>query len=358
MRYIFLGLTIIFVGLLMFEGYNYYLNLTKTKIEVEGLKSKYFPGSDMNFNVDIVNLSRTDKCFFVDLRIKFKTKFFNFPRTFFILHKGDKITNKYVHSLPKNLTAGNYQIELELKNKTVNSERTLAKRVLSFRVNRRPVKPKPLDGNIKFIALPEEINFGDKLVITTIIENVINRKGKFRINVSLQTPSIEEGVVYKPEILTRIMNINKKSKKLVKFEYQLSEDKPDGEYILTARLFEKGTAKLLSTDETAISIVDQPPEIVFEDIGLSVKKGEQPVYKVRVTDDRGIKSVRYYQRDLKTDRTTSYMMTLISGDNSEGIWSCSVGVDKKTRKFKFYVAAVDTKNQEIRTDEYSIAVLR
>jgi hypothetical protein len=360
MRYIFLGLSIIIAGLLVFGGYNYYLNFTRTKLAVVGLKSEYFPGSNMDFNVNVMNTSRTEKFFLIDSRIRFKTETVNFPKTFFVLSKRGEIASKYTHFLLEDFAAGNYQVEIELKDKTVTGEKTLVKKIVPFKVKKRPVKPPviPLAGNIKFINLPDKINFSGKSAIKILVENIANREGRFYVSIKLVPPRLHGNIVYKPEILSRTLNLNKKSKKSVKFGHKLSKDKPDGKYLLVARLSEAGTSKLLSTKETAVSVIDQPPKIVFKDIGLAAEKEKQGIYKVEVTDDKGVKSVKYYRRNIKNGKITGYPMTLASGNNSEGIWSYSAGVVKKAHRFKFYVAAVDTKNQETKTEEYSIVVLK
>jgi hypothetical protein len=329
-------------------------------LEVDGVKSRYFAGSEMEFDVGVKNLSGTEKCFSVDFKIKSDAKTVDFPKRFFILGEGDRMTNKYVYSFPENFDAGNYKVELELKDKTVDGDTALAKRILPFKVKRKPVKPKILllAGNIKFTGLPKKINFSDRLVIKALVKNTAGRRGKFHVKVKLTPPPVKGNKGREPKILTRMLNLNKKSQESIKFKHRLPKDMPDGKYRLTVQLFEKGATKLLSSDKAVVSVIDRPPEIVFKDIGLSVKKGEQAVYKVRVVDDKGVKSVRYYRHNLKTGYTTSYMMTLTSGNNSKGIWSYSADVVKKTRKFKFYVAAIDTKNQKTKTDEYSVAVLR
>lgn len=358
MRRILLSIIIIVSGLLLLAGYNSYINLPRTEIDIKGLKNGYFEGSEIAFRVNLINLSRVEKCLSFNTRINLGKEKVDFPTTYFIVRKGERITNRYGHMLPEDIAGGTYNVELEFTDRALGGEKLLVRKILPFKVIRRPMKPVvvPLDGNIKLPGLQPEYNFKDKLPIKIMVENIANRAGRFQVNVNIK-PSLSVQGDIKPYTFTEVLNLDGGGKKTLKFELQLSNDKPDGKYIVSAGLSDKDSDRLLSSDRAGFAVVDRPPEIVFEDMGLSVKKGEQALYKVRVSDDKGVKSVKYCRRDLKTGSTTDYMMILSSGDASAGIWTYASGIIKKANRFKFYITAVDSKNQETKTVEYSVSVL-
>ena len=360
MRYIFLGLIIVAAGLAVYLCYDYYVNLPRVEFKVAGVDGKYTAGSNLKYSLNIVNFSRMEKCFVLGSRVKFKNKSVNFPVKYFVLRNGETVTEDYSSYLSEDLPPGNCSVEAELKDKAVNSEKTLERRILPFVLKQKPVEHKiiTLNGTVKFVNLPQEIGFDGNIAIKALIGNTAQRDGKFNVRITIGPLNPGGNIVYEPETFERAVDLNAGAQKTVRVEYELGSNNPDGVYNIKAQLFNGETGELLSGVEDVVFVADNPPKLEFDNAPLFVRRGEQVEYRVRATDDRGVRAVTYYWRDLKENLTTNYMMLLSSGSVTDGIWSYSMGSRKKRNNFKFYITAVDAKSQETKTDEYAVTVVK
>ena len=95
-----------------------------------------------------------------------------------------------------------------------------------------------------------------------------------------------------------------------------------------------------------------PPNI---ELNAMFNKKENKVELIcKVNDDVSVKNVELNLNDLAKNYSTNYALSLMSGNLQNGIWSCSIGLNKKTNKADFYIMAQDSKNQESKTEIYKI----
>jgi hypothetical protein len=364
MRYVLLGLVIVAVGLSAFGLYDYYINLPRAEFKVAGVLGEYMEGNSLKYTWSVVNLSRTEKCFIAGSKIKFRGKTVVFPQSYFMLESGETLSKSYDYAIPESLAPGNSSVEVELRNKTADTEKTLARKIIPFLLKQKPpverkvVPPAPLGGTIKLQDLPAEAGFGGKIAVKALAANTSDRAGRFSVKLSVGPLNAGENGGYIPEKYDKTITLDENAQKIVRVEYKLDSDKPEGAYSVKAQLFDAETSALLSSDEGTVQVADKPPRLEVGGMKLFLKRGEAAEYSVRALDDRGIASVTCFSRDLRMNAATSYMMTLSSGSATDGIWSCFMGLAKKNGDFRFHIEALDSKSQEARTEEYTVTVVK
>jgi hypothetical protein len=367
MKYIFTGLSFIAIVLFIFFCYRFYVGLIKVDLNITGLKKKYKTEETINFNIRIKNLSKTEKCFVVYPKMNISNNKIDFVKTLYILSPNESKTDSYSYNLHNNINNGKSNIQIELKNKTIYSEKLLSEEVIPFEIV-KPPQPQiktsetfienlvPITGELYVINRNPKVNIGENFIIETVVKNTSNRKGKFNIKLNIRNSETDNVLKTMEKRIDLLPGITGKTT----FEYTISKDIVDGEYIITSQLFseEEKTTRLLSSATTVMYVIDQPPNIIFKTFPLMIGKKNEMFCEVSVSDDREVKNVEFIYQDIDKNKTTNYAMNLISGDKSSGIWSVSMNIKKKKGKFKYYVKAVDNKNLESKTTENVVSVIK
>jgi hypothetical protein len=369
--------------------YYFFYGSTHAQLEIQKLRKQYKPGENVCFDLKVTNLSKTEKCFVVESKLKFGNDTVQFPRMLSIISEKQNKKFEYSHNLSTDTLKSDYKLQVQLKSKILDKEHvvssqefnflvvvpvttepeksaTSAVTVSSFSVRKtaavlmKPVK-NDIKAVIKFVNIPETVNYNEILGIHAEITNVSKVDGKLQLKIEL-IPSVPlPGVNTEPEVFVKEVYVLARSSITESFAYKVGRDKADGDYLLTAQLYPYTDNKLgdiVASDNFVTSIIDKPPTVTVINPELSVKKQQQVKYTVEVADDREIKEVVFYYVDTVAGTTTNYYMDLVDGNNMFGVWSYSPLVDKKTTKFDFYIKAVDSKSQESITDTFSVSVVK
>ncbi|MEW6042330.1 MAG: hypothetical protein AB1633_12500, partial [Elusimicrobiota bacterium] len=211
------------------------------------------------------------------------------------------------------------------------------------KVEKKP--PAPLTGNVKFTSLPEEMLYNTTHLALISVENTSDRTAQFSVFFNIAGPSGEQKAFTSPVTLSSAEITT------VQFNFNFSDIDSDGQYFAIAELREYPDNRLIQTDSFVLPLIDQPPVVEFRDIFISPANKHTFEVVSSVEDDRGVSAVYLHYNDLNRNYTTTYNMSLTTGDTKSGLWSHSFIPYKKSKDFRFYIEALDSKNNSSKTDE-------
>ena len=381
---------IIFVLLIV----NYYFFYGKTRVEVDLLKLKkqYVHGDTMYFDVKVTNISKTDKCFIIEPRIISTDNKIIFPKMMSIIPSKQFNIFEFNQLLSANVDRKKCVLELAVKSKLVNNEQVVNEQSYQFviistvteanelkiaadklreqekaqiTVSTKPVisviaKPKKITPNIKFrfIQLPEKLSFNEVFNITGELVNTSEYAGNLLAKIELI--SSEPNAV--PVTLAKEVYITSFSSGIIVFEYKIDGTAQESDYLINGQVYsltkDNNPDKLMAGDNCILALTDKIPQIKILYTDLNVKRKQTAKYEVEVADDRQIKEVLFNYSGQAANDIKSEKMNLVSGDMQKGTWSYSLIIPKKIDKFTFTISAADSKEQTIKTEVFTVNIVK
>jgi len=344
-------LVTIFLFVLFISGGVVYFNYPKVKLSIENLTGRddYFPKDKVNIRVTLSNNALKSNYFTVNM--KSQIKYFT-PAVVYLQSNRSKDMD-YTIEIPAETTPGSYNLEVSVSmpKKTSFLYKNLAHQNILLKVKELPPAPvvkkiEPISGKIKFIYLPDQFIYNKEYTLKASFSNTTDREGSFILSLNISGP---DNALWTSSH-TLILPPGKQEE--TDFQFNTEKSFIDGEYLFNLKLSDAKNGKVLSSDSQIISLVDNPPNI---ELNAMFNKKENKVELIcKVNDDVSVKNVELNLNDLAKNYSTNYALSLMSGNLQNGIWSCSIGLNKKTNKADFYIMAQDSKNQESKTEIYKI----
>jgi|GEM_PF-1406818 len=158
----------------------------------------------------------------------------------------------------------------------------------------------------------------------------------------------------------RIIDLAPGQNAVITFPFQVLKEMPGGQYGCILSIYfwstiEKKALALYNETTYRFRVIDDPPVIKILDLGFSERSGKKARIKVKVTDDRGVTSVRiFYRLPGKTDEQENDMTAV---PEEPDVYIFEPGL-RQEGEFSFYIEAVDTKSQSKRTEKIRVTVIK
>ncbi|MFN3966366.1 MAG: hypothetical protein ACK4JE_01545 [Endomicrobiia bacterium] len=359
------ALTVIVVFLFIFAGYIFITDISKIKFIVQKTEEKeYLPGEKIKIDIEITNSGIRGDYFFINL----KSDLGRFiPETVYLQPK-ESYKTQYQTEISKNIQPGIYEIKTSVKSRQIypftlkSKPREVAKKIITIKVKEqeRPKvvslilekKPEPFMAKFNSISIPEKLTYNATNFIRISVENVSSTEGKTTLWLDIAGPQNSKMV------FSYTLTLGAKETKEKTFEYLVDEKYPVGKYFISLELRETLNDKLLSSDVRIAELNDLPPNLILNQIDIKKEPKTQIEIKYEISDDIEVEEANLWYYDLKKEKINTYTMNLISGTKKQGIWSCRIYPDKKIKQFKYYISAIDNRNQENKTTEQTISLTK
>lgn len=380
------SILILFIGGIIF--YQYIYNSPRAKVEITGIEKTFTPAEEVGIEVGITNTGFRPQYFNLNVEMQG----YRFTPTVLYLPRKQSKKIKFPCSLPPDTISGNYPVLVKVYAKKIDA---IIKRIhvvkvkevsKLFRVEERlekiipQVAVKEKKAKVEIVqpikvSSPAVEIAGPGLIpsVTAEVKLSLPEKGRFNESIPVEfelknTSGLQSKLLLKIETVyiggfdiifssEYILAVNEVKKDKVK--YFIDNTKTEGDYFVTVNVFTpKEKIKPLISDTKVFSVVDNPPEIRFKDLNLSPALGKRITFRVEVRDDREVKAVTFFHHSIEKKFTTTYSMLLSSGNNRTGEWIYETPVLKKKDSFSFYISVIDSKGQEVKTDKYTVSIVK
>lgn len=358
-------------------------------LELTLLDKSYKPGQKVHLSAVVMTRSFNPLQALINARIKSKDVDAVLQTYFPTLQRNKEYKFDFDYVIPRNIPSGKYRLIVRImsygdsdtiediasveRSFRINPPRKLSAKEIATRKAVKRGKGIPLDADLVLYPIEEMyVSYGKTLPLIGMFKNITYWDGDYKLAVTVIDPAEAQ------KEFSKSYRIASNKQQEFSFEYDISNEKPEGRYAVIVRLLndregKKGYGNLISEVVSSFSLKDVKPSVRLDNIELSVPGKSEYEFEIRASDDRGIvnvlfnydvveksmiKNVARMARLKKKKQKKTAVMELVSGDEREGVWMCTILMPSEKSKFVFSIEVKDTLGQVVTTEQYPISVTK